>query len=86
MRSSSRIYWMGTVIAALVVGVIVYGLFFVCATVFRKKTDTELPRQFGYNMPLELVLTVIPIVIVGVLFYHRHHREQIPQPGAQSSR
>ena len=23
-----------------------------------KKTDTELPRQFGYNMPLELVLTV----------------------------
>ncbi len=66
----SRTYWMGTVIAALVVGVIVYGLFFVCATVFRKKkTDTELPRQFGYNMPLELVLTVIPIVIVGVLFY-----------------
>ena len=66
----SRTYWMGTVIAAMVVGVIVYGLFFVCATVFRKKkSDTELPRQFGYNMPLELVLTALPIVIVGVLFY-----------------
>ena len=66
----SRTYWIGTVIAALVVGVIVYGLFFVCATAFRKKKgDTELPRQFGYNMPLELVLTVIPIIIVGVLFY-----------------
>ena len=67
---ASRTYWMGTVIAALVVGVIVYALFFICAVAFRKKdTDTELPRQFGYNMPLELVLTVIPVVIVGVLFY-----------------
>ena len=67
---ASRTYWLGTVIAALVVGVIVYALFFICATAFRKKaTDTELPRQFGYNMPLELVLTVIPIIIVGVLFY-----------------
>ncbi len=66
----SRTYWIGTVIAALVVGVIVYALFFICATTYRKKkTDTELPRQFGYNMPLELVLTVIPIVIVGILFY-----------------
>lgn len=66
----SRTYWMGTVIAAMVVGVIVYGLFFVCAIAFRKKKgDTELPRQFGYNLPLELVLTAVPIVIVGVLFY-----------------
>ena len=66
----SRTYWIGTVVAALVVGVIVYALFFVCATTFRKKkSDTELPRQFGYNMPLELVLTVIPMVMVGVLYY-----------------
>ena len=66
----SRTYWIGTVIAALVVGVIVYALFFVCATTFRKKKgDTELPRQFGYNMPLELVLTVIPLLMVGVLYY-----------------
>ena len=48
-------------IAALVVGVIVWGLMFWTAAFHRhKKTDTELPRQFGYNMPLELVLTVTP--------------------------
>ena len=35
----------------------------------KKKTDTELPRQFGYNMPLELVLTVVPFLIISVLFY-----------------
>ena len=34
-----------------------------------KATDTELPRQFGYNMPLELVLTVTPFLIISVLFY-----------------
>lgn len=54
----------------LAVGVIVWGLIFWSAVFHRKKnTDTELPRQFGYNMPLELVLTVIPFLIISVLFY-----------------
>lgn len=62
--------WLGSVIAALVVGVIVWALMFWCAAFFRKKKgDDEFPRQFGYNMPLELVLTVIPFVIISVLFY-----------------
>lgn len=62
--------WLSSVIAALVIGVIVWALMFWCAAFFRrKKGDTELPRQFGYNMPLELVLTVIPFVIISVLFY-----------------
>jgi cytochrome c oxidase subunit 2 len=62
--------WIGVVIASLVVGAIVWGLIFWTAAFHRKKpTDTELPRQFGYNMPLELVLTVIPFLIVAVLFY-----------------
>ena len=57
-------------IAALVVGVIVWGLIFWTSAFHRhKKGDTELPRQFGYNMPLELVLTVAPFLIISVLFY-----------------
>jgi cytochrome c oxidase subunit 2 len=65
-----RNLWLGSVIAALVIGVIVWALMFWCAAFFRKKKgDSELPRQFGYNMPLELVLTVIPFVIISVLFY-----------------
>jgi len=66
----NRELWIGSVIAALVVGVIVWGLTFWTSAFHRKKkSDTELPRQFGYNMPLELVLTVIPFVIISVLFY-----------------
>ena len=46
-----------------------WGLIFWTSAFHRKKTDTELPRQFGYNMPLELVLTVDPFLIISVLFY-----------------
>jgi len=66
----NRQLWIGSVIAALAVGVIVWGLIFWSSAFHRKKaTDTELPRQFGYNMPLELVLTVTPFLIISVLFY-----------------
>ncbi|MGH3594750.1 MAG: aa3-type cytochrome oxidase subunit II [Mycobacterium sp.] len=66
----NRQLWIGAIIACLVIGVIVWGLIFWAAAFHRKKdTDTELPRQFGYNMPLELVLTVTPFLIISVLFY-----------------
>ena len=66
----NRQLWIGSVIAALVVGAIVYGLIFWTSAFHRKKKDdTEFPRQFGYNMPLELVLTVVPFLIISVLFY-----------------
>jgi cytochrome c oxidase subunit 2 len=66
----NRELWIGSLIAALVVGVIVWGLTFWSAAFHRhKKTDTDLPRQFGYNLPLELVLTVTPFLIISVLFY-----------------
>ena len=67
---ANRDLFVGSVAAALVVGVIVWGLTFWTITFHRKrKGDDELPRQFGYNMPLELVLTVIPFLIISVLFY-----------------
>lgn len=62
--------WLGSVIAALVIGALTWAAMFWAAAAYRKKKDdTELPRQFGYNMPLELVLTVIPLIIISVLFY-----------------
>lgn len=67
---ANRELWVGAVIASLVVGVIVWGLIFWTAVFHRKKrSDADFPRQFGYNMPLELVLTVTPFLIISVLFY-----------------
>ncbi len=66
----NRDLWVWSVIASFVVGGIVWALIFWTSVFHRKKaTDTELPRQFGYNMPLELVLTVVPFLIISVLFY-----------------
>jgi cytochrome c oxidase subunit 2 len=63
-----RELWTGSVIAALVVGVIVWGLILWAVAFHRKKSD-ELPRQTAYNLPLEIVLIVVPTIIVAVLFY-----------------
>ncbi|GAB3281452.1 aa3-type cytochrome oxidase subunit II [Parasphingorhabdus pacifica] len=65
---SMRQLWTWSVIAALVVGVIVWGLIFWSVAFHRKKGD-ELPKQFQYNVPLELIYSALPFVLVVVLFY-----------------
>ncbi|MEV0681854.1 cytochrome c oxidase subunit II [Actinosynnema sp. NPDC050436] len=60
--------WTWSVVAALAVGVIVWGLILWSVAFHRKKSE-ELPRQVAYNLPLELVLIVVPTIIVAVLFY-----------------
>ncbi|NYG37849.1 cytochrome c oxidase subunit II [Janibacter alkaliphilus] len=63
--------WMGSWIAALAVGVLVWGLILWCVAAYRKrKDDNTLPVQFQYNVPLEILYTVVPMLMVGVLFYY----------------
>jgi cytochrome c oxidase subunit 2 len=65
-----RTLWTWSAVAALIVGAIVWGLqAWTIAFHRRKAGESELPRQFQYNLPLELVLTVVPLIIVAVLFY-----------------
>ena len=61
--------WIGSVIAALVVGFFVWGLIFWCIIRYRKRGDT-LPVQTRFNMPMEILYTVTPVLIVAVLFYY----------------
>lgn len=60
--------WEVSCLAALAVGAIVWGLIFWVVAFHRKKND-DLPRQFKYNLPLELFYTGVPVIIVAVLFY-----------------
>ena len=65
-----RTLWTWSAIAALCVGALVWGATAWAVAFHRRKAgDSELPRQFQYNLPLELVLTVLPLIIVAVLFY-----------------
>ncbi|WP_439645065.1 aa3-type cytochrome oxidase subunit II [Demequina flava] len=61
--------WNGSWIAALVVGVITWGLILWCVAVYRKrKGDDKLPVQTRVHLPLEIMYTLVPIMAIGVLF------------------
>ena len=64
-----RELWTWSTVAALIVGVLVWGLIFWAAIVYRRR-DSELPRQTKYNLPIEALYTVVPFLIVAVLFYY----------------
>lgn len=63
--------WVGSWIAALAVGAITWGLILWCVAVYRKRKDDDtLPVQLRYHVPLEVMYVILPIVMVGVLFYY----------------
>jgi cytochrome c oxidase subunit 2 len=70
-EQANRMYdlWIGSVIAALAVGFFVWGLIFWCIIRYRKRGD-ELPAQTRFNMPMEFLYTIAPILVVAVLFYY----------------
>ena len=63
-----RVLWTWSCIAALIVGILVWGLIGWAVVRYRKRGD-ELPRQTAYNLPLEIVYTIIPFLIIAVLFF-----------------
>jgi cytochrome c oxidase subunit 2 len=63
-----RELWTGSVIAALVVGIAVWALILYSVVAHRKRSD-ELPKQTAYNLPLEIVYTILPFLIIAGLFF-----------------
>jgi cytochrome c oxidase subunit 2 len=61
--------WIGSWIAAGVVGVFVWGLIGWAVVRYRRRSDDELPPQVRYNLPIEVLYTIAPVVIVAVLFF-----------------
>lgn len=61
--------WMGSWLAAIIVGILVWGLIGYACVKFRRRRDDEIPVQTRYNLPLEILYTVAPVIVVLVLFY-----------------
>jgi cytochrome c oxidase subunit 2 len=61
--------WIGTWIAAGIIGVCMWGLIIYAAVHFKTKHN-EMPRQSRYNLPMEIFYTIAPFVVIGVLFYY----------------
>lgn len=60
--------WSGMMTTGIIVGGIVALLILWSVFRYRKRSD-EIPRQFHEHIALEIVYTVVPVIIVGVLFY-----------------
>ena len=59
--------WNGFWIAALAVGVLVWGLILWASFAYRRR-HPELPPQTRYNMPIEWLYTIAPFFVIATLF------------------
>lgn len=80
INDRSHLLWQGAWIAAFIVGAFTAVLILWAAFRYRAKRRVSaigesrgaaepLPEQVSYHMPLEIMYTVIPFIIVAVLFY-----------------
>jgi len=62
--------WLGAWIAVLAVFVLVFGLILWSMVRYRRRSDDEVPDQVRYNLPIEALYTIAPVVIVAIFFFH----------------
>jgi len=67
VNDTSLTLWQGAWITAAVVGVFTAGLI-LWASIFHRKKSEEFPKQTQYHIPIEVAYTIIPFIIVAVLF------------------
>lgn len=61
--------WVYSWLVLLGVGIVVWGLIIWCAIVYRRrKGETGLPAQTRYNLPIEVLYTAVPFVLIFAFF------------------
>lgn len=69
--------WVNSWIAALVVGIITWGLMIWCIVAYRRRKGTVgFPRQNSFNLPLEVFYLTVPLFMVLVFFYFTDRDQQ----------
>lgn len=69
--------WVNSWIAALVVGIITWGLIVWCLVAYRRRKGTKgFPKQISFNLPLEVFYLTIPLFMVLVFFYFTDRDQQ----------
>ena len=74
-------FWVWVWLTAWIIGIIMWALMITAIVSWNRKAQEkrgkgEFPRQLQYNIPLELVLTVVPILIVMTLFFFTVQTQQ----------
>jgi cytochrome c oxidase subunit 2 len=81
-QSQSTLHlWQGMFVTALVIGAIVWALIFWSVVRYRRRPSSSsseaLPKQTQYAIPLEITYTIIPVIIVAVIFGFVYHTENV---------
>lgn len=61
--------WNGSWIAAWGVGIVTWGLMIWAILAYRRRRINEVPEQTKYNVPIELLYTVVPLIMILGLFW-----------------
>ncbi|GAA0630125.1 cytochrome c oxidase subunit II [Sporichthya brevicatena] len=69
--------WQGSWLAAILTGAVVWGLILWACIFHRKKHANDIPIQTRYNLPIEALYTILPFVMVVVLFYFTERDQSI---------
>ncbi len=61
--------WDGAWIAAWLVGLLVWGLLIFAIIAYSRRRRPDMPEQTAYNLPLEVLYTVAPLIMIFGLFW-----------------
>lgn len=61
--------WKWSWLAAILTGLVVWGLIGYACVRYRRRRDDEIPVQTRYNLPIEIFYTVAPVMMVIVFFF-----------------
>ncbi len=61
--------WQGSWIAAWAVGIVTWGLMLWAAFAYRRRHRDQVPEQTKYNIPIEILYTIVPLIMILGLFW-----------------
>ncbi len=61
--------WQGSWIAAWGVGILTWGLMLWASVAYRRRHQSQVPVQTRYNLPIEILYTVVPLIMILGLFW-----------------
>jgi len=61
--------WDGAWVAAWPVGLLVWGLMIIAIVAYSRRRRPEMPEQTAYNLPIEILYTVAPLIMIFGLFF-----------------
>jgi cytochrome c oxidase subunit 2 len=61
--------WQGSWIAAWAVGLVTLVLILWSCFAYRRRKNSDVPEQTKYNMPIEILYTIVPLVMILGLFW-----------------